>query len=162
MDIDIIDKKILKILSEDANATATEISNAVNLSVSAVNKRIQRLQQDKIISSFTILTDGKKVHKPITAFIFLVMQYGDGVESLLEYVKKEADVLECYAITGEYDYLIKVCAENVEKLEDMLLYLKKQKGVDKSHTMLSLMEYKFQPTILPDITEKNGVVANKS
>lgn len=151
--MDTIDKKIIEILSKNAGATTTEICGEVNLSIPAVNKRIQKLQSDGIIRSFTILTDGKKVKKPITAFILLVLRYGEGVGMLMDYIARDPDVLECYAITGEYDYLIKVCAADVEALEDKLLQLKRQKGVVKSHTMLSLMEHKFQPTILPERAE---------
>ena len=148
--MDSIDKKILKILSKDASVSASEISNEINLSIPAVNKRILKMKKDKIIRNFTVITDEKKVEKPIIAFIFLVLQYGDGVEKLLHHIQNDADILECYAITGEYDYLIKVCAKDVKALEDKLLDLKKKKGVIKSHTMLSLMEHKFSPTILPD------------
>ena len=149
--MDIIDAKILEILAENAAATATEIGAAVNLSVPAVNKRIQRLQQEGVIRSFTVLTDSNKVHKPITAFILIVMRYGEGVEMLQEYVSGDLDILECYAITGEYDYLIKICAEDVASLEAKLIQLKKQKGVVKSHTMLSLMEHKCKATVLPSL-----------
>jgi Lrp/AsnC family leucine-responsive transcriptional regulator len=152
--MDSIDKQIIEILSQNANTTTTEICSRVNLSVPAVNKRIQKLQSDGIIRSFTILTDGKKIKKPITAFILLVLRYGEGVGTLMEYISKDPDVLECYAITGEYDYLMKVCAADVEALEDKLLQLKRKKGVVKSHTMLSLMEHKFQPTMLPEMTER--------
>ena len=72
--IDIIDKKILKILSENADVTTTEICNLVNLSVPAVNKRILRMQKDGIIKNFTIITNPKKLDKTITAFIFIVMK----------------------------------------------------------------------------------------
>ena len=69
--MDIIDGKILEMLAANANATTTEISAAINLSVPAVNKRIQKLQREGVIRSFTVLTDGVRVGKPITAFIFL-------------------------------------------------------------------------------------------
>ena len=144
------DRKILEILSQNANATSTEIGERVNLSVPAVNKRIQRLQKEQVIRRFTILTDGKKIEKPILAFILIVLRYSDGAEALQEYIEKDPDVLECYAVTGEYDYLLKVCAKDVESLEEKLLKLKRQKGVMKSHTMLSLQEHKFAPAILPD------------
>ena len=71
-------------------------------------------------------------------------------EKLLQYIHQDPDILECSAVTGEYDYLIKVCAKDVQTLEDKLLCLKKQNGVVKSHTMLCLMEHKFEPTVLPD------------
>lgn len=149
--MDIIDKKILKILSEDANTTATEIGSLVNLSVPAVNKRILRLQNEKIINNFTIVTNFKKTDKTIMAFVFVVMQYGESVKSLLKYAEDEQDILECYSITGEYDYILKICAKDIEALENKILKIKNIKGVIKSHTMISLMEHKFAPTILPDI-----------
>ncbi len=147
--MDIIDRKILKILSKNAKATATEIGAVVNLSVPAVNKRIQKLENEKVIKSYMVLTDAKKVDKSVIAFVLVVLQYGQGVDTLLEYVNDDFDILECYAITGEYDYIIKVCASDVEALEQKLLNLKSQKAVVRSHTMLSLMEHKLQPTILP-------------
>ena len=148
--MDLIDKKILKILSQNANTTATEISNTVNLSVPAVNKRIQRMQKDGIINFFTVVTNAKKLQKTITAFVFIVMKYSDGIASLLEYANNEPDVLECYAVTGEYDYMLKICAKDIEALEGKILRIKKTKGVQKSHTMISLMEHKFSPTVMPD------------
>lgn len=149
--MDIIDKKILKILSDNASATTTEICTQVNLSVPAVNKRILRMQKDGIIKNFTIITNPKMLDKTITAFVFIVMQYGDCIKSLLEYADSEPDVLECYAVAGEYDYMIKICAKDIEALEEKILNIKGKKGVLKSHTMISLMEHKFKPTVLPDI-----------
>ena len=147
--MDQIDKMIVEILAGDANTSATQIGAAVGLSIPAVNKRIRRLQEEGVIRSFTVLTDGKKIGKPILAHILLVLRYGDGVESFVKYIRSDPDILECYAVTGEYDYILKVCAADVESLEEKLLQLKRQKGVVKSHTMLSLMEHKLQPTILP-------------
>ncbi len=152
--MDIIDKKILKILSKDANTTATEISNLVNLSVPAVNKRIFRMQKEGIIDYFTIVTNPKMLDKTITAFVFIVMQYGDSIKSLLEYSENEPDVLECYSITGEYDYILKICAKDIEALENKILNIKNLKGVIKSHTMISLMENKCVPTVLPSMEEE--------
>ncbi len=149
--MDITDKKILEILSKDANTTATEIGSRVNLSVPAVNKRILRMQKDGIIDFFTIVTNSKMLDKTITAFVFIVMQYGDSIKSLLEYADSERDVLECYSVTGEYDYMLKICAKDIESLEEKILCIKNNKGVMKSHTMISLMEHKFSPTVLPDM-----------
>ena len=149
--MDKTDRMILEILSRNADETATRIGARVGLSVPAVNKRIQRLCKDGVIRNFTVCTDGKQAGKPILAFILLVMQYGAGVEALLAGLERDPDILECYAVTGEYDYLMKVCATDVETLEEKLLKLKQQKGVVRSYTMLSLQEHKFQPTILPDV-----------
>ena len=151
--MDLIDKKIIEILSKNANTTATEIGNVVNLSVPAVNKRILRLQKEGVINYFTIVTNPKALDKTITAFIFIVMQYGDNIKELLEYADRDPDVLEGYSVTGEYDYMLKICAKDIESLEDKILCIKNNKGVMKSHTMISLMEHKYQSTVLPDIKE---------
>ena len=151
--MDITDKKILGILAKDANTTSTEIGTLVNLSVPAVNKRIHRMQKEGIIKHFSIVTDPKKLDKTITAFVFIVMQHGNNIKSLIEYAEKENDVLECYSITGEYDYMLKICAKDIESLEDKILHIKNNKGVMKSHTMISLIEHKCSPTVLPDTME---------
>ncbi len=151
--MDITDKKILKILAENAATSATEIGKMVNLSIPAVNKRIQRLQNDGVIDRFTVVTNSKKADKTITAFVFIVMQYGESVKSLLKYANDQGDILECYSITGEYDYILKICAKDIESLEEKILEIKAIKGVIKSHTMISLMEHKFSPTVLPDVED---------
>lgn len=151
--MDATDKKILHILAKDAYATATMIGTQVNLSVPAVNKRIAKLRESGTIRSVTILTDPKKVGKPFIAYVLLVIQYGASVDKILSYVNQDPDVLECNAITGEYDYIIKICAASVEDFEEKLLHLKKQKGVLKSHTMLCLQEHKCSFAALPDQEE---------
>lgn len=156
--MDAIDRKILGLLRQRANITAAEIGTAVNLSIPAVNKRILKLRESGVIRSFTILTDQKKVGKPIVAYILLTLRYGSAVENLLSCIREDPDILECYAVTGDYDYIIKICAADMEHLEEKLLHLKGQQGVMKSHTMLSLMEHKFAPAALPDEESGGGYV----
>ena len=151
--MDNIDAKILKILSKNADATATAIGESVNLSVPAINKRIQKLKKDGMIRRFTVLTNGKNIGKPIMAFVLLVVRASQNGESFLDYVKGDDDILECFSVTGEYDYLIKVCAADMESLKNKLSQIKLHNGVVKSHTMISLLEQKFSPTILPTITD---------
>lgn len=151
--MDSTDKKLLALLAKDATLSGTELGEMIGLSVPAVNKRIAKLRESGAVSRFTVITDKKQMQKPVTAFILLVLQYGEAVDKLMKTVEDDKDVLECYAITGEYDYIIKICASSVEALEEKLLKLKKQKGVIKSHTMLSLMEHKFEASVLPDNEE---------
>ncbi len=147
--MDELDLEIINILSKNADVTATEIKNKIHLSIPAINKRIRDLKQKGIIKNFTVITDNKKVGKPITAYIFVVLQTSSYMKSLLEYVKDDKDVLECSAVTGEYDCLLKVCAETIEQLDEKLAHLKKYNGIIKTNTMLSLTNYKFSPTVFP-------------
>ena len=148
--MDRIDRKILQILSENSAATATEMVPLVNLSIPAINKRIQKLTDAGVIQKFTIVVAPEKVGKPISAFILLVLQQGAKMEMLMDFVRNDPDILECAAVTGEYDYLLKVCAADVASLQKKINHLKKYGGVVKSHTMLSLTEYKHLVSALPD------------
>ena len=107
------------------------------------------MRQTGVIRRFTVVADRESLGKPIMAYVLIVVGSVEN-EKLLQYIGQDPDILECSAVTGEYDYLIKICAKDVQTLEDKLLCLKKQKGVVKSHTMLCLMEHKFDPTVLPD------------
>ena len=148
--MDELDLKIIQILSKDADITTTAIKKGINLSIPAINKRIQTLKEKGMIKQFTVLTDGKKVGKPITAYVFVVLESSSYVEPLIKYINTDVDILECSAITGEYDCLLKICAESIEKLDEKVMYLKKYKGIIKTNTMLSLNTYKYSPTIMPN------------
>ena len=148
--MDRIDRRILEILSENAAATATEMVPHLNLSIPAINKRIQRLRESGVISRFTVLTDAELVGKPICAFIVVVLQRGTDFEKLMQYVQEDQDILECCGVTGEYDYLLKICVANMGDLQKKINYMKKTAGVVKSHTMLSLTQYKHKVAVLPD------------
>ena len=146
--MDEIDVKLVHLLAENSRATAAELQRSVNLSVPAINKRIARLQKEGTVR-FTAIVDGQAAGKPITTFILLNIQNIAATDKLLEYVKSDPDILECYAITGEYDYILKVCARDVKSLERKLKLLKQQKGVIKSNTLFALMENKNKACIVP-------------
>lgn len=147
--MDETDILLVKALAKDADVTATELTASVNLSVPAINKRIARLKSEGTIRRVAAITDPKRVGKPVVAFVLLVLDRFSDAESLLEQINADPDILECYAVTGEYDYLIKICATDIASFENKLLKLK-AKSVAKSHTMLTLCEHKFEPSVLPD------------
>ena len=148
--MDKIDKKIIKMLAENADITSTEISEELHFSIPTVNKRIRDLKKDGVIQKYTVITDNKKVGKPIVAFILIALKSIEHTDSFFEYVENDFDILECYAITGEYDCIIKVCSPSLEELDKKLSVLKIKNGVIKSYTMLSLTTHKYKPTVLAD------------
>ena len=122
--MDETDILLVKALTKDADVTATELTASVNLSVPAINKRIARLKSEGTIRRVAAITDPKRVGKPVVAFVLLVLDRFSDAESLLEQINADPDILECYAVTGEYDYLIKICAADIEAFEEKLLNLK--------------------------------------
>lgn len=151
--MDKTDVKIMEILSKNADITATELSQKIHFSVPSVNKRIRTLKKDGVIQNYTIITDNKKVGKPLVAFVLIVLKSIEHTKPFLKYAETDPDILECFAITGEYDCILKVCASSVETLDKKLAQLKTHNGVMKSYTMLSLTTHKYAPTILPNIED---------
>lgn len=149
--MDKIDLEIIKILSQNADITATEMRRTMNLSIPAINKRIQNLKQNGYIKKYTILTDEKKVGKPISAYIFIGLKSDDYRALLLNCVQQNEDVLECSTVTGDYDFILKVCASSIEKMDEFITYLKQNVGIAKSNTIFSLTNYKCEATVMPEI-----------
>ena len=148
--MDEIDVKLLKLLSEDSGQTATQIMSRVNLSIPAVDKRIAKMKSGGVIKRFTIQVNPKQIEKPVLAFIMVVLNQNLQTEDFQKVIQEDPDIVECNAITGEYDYILKVYARDTESLEEKLLKLKSTKGIVKSNTMFSLMEHKHLPGPLPD------------
>ena len=148
--MDLIDLKIIEALSKDAQVTATKLAKELHFSVPAVNKRIKALKKNGTIKNFTIITDNKKLGKPIIAFVLVSLKTIEHAETFFRYVDSDRDILECYTVTGEYDCMLKVCASSVESLDDKLSVLKRSNGVMKSYTILALTTQKYQPTVLAD------------
>lgn len=148
--MDEIDIKLLRILAENADQTATEITKQLNLSIPAINKRIAKLKSSGLIKQFTIRVDAKKAGKPVLAYVMIILDQYAHLDHLLRFIQSDPDIVEFHAITGEYDYIIKLYAKDIETLEEKLINLKKQKGIAKSYTMFSLLEYINLPGPLPD------------
>lgn len=122
--MDSIDAQLLRILAEDARCSATDISKKVNLSIPAVNKRISRLRENGIIERFTIQLNPQKINSSVQAFVMLVVDQYSRVNELLEFVNAKENIVDCYAITGEYDYQLRLYARDITELESILLELK--------------------------------------
>lgn len=147
--MDSTDIRILEILSADAGITDTALSKEISLSVPAANKRVAKLCENGIIRKKTILTDARLVGKPVIAYTMVAMEHFSDSEKLFSVIEKDPDFLECYAITGDYDYMLKICAADIDLLERKILALKSV-GIAKSNTMFTLKEHKFTPSPLPD------------
>lgn len=147
--MDEIDVKIIDLLIENANMTATEISLSVKLSIPAVNKRISKLVKSGVIDRYTIIINPDKIGKPVLAFSFIVLENPSYIDELLKFIASEKDILECYALAGEFDYILKIRAKDLLGLEDMILRIKGVKGIAKTNTIISLFNHKSIPSVLP-------------
>ncbi len=100
-----------------------DLAARVGLSASACLRRVQTLEQDGFITRYGAQLDGKKLGLGITAFV--QVQVAQDTESETEdfraRIAEMADVVDCYAVTGSFDYLLKVVAADMESFEDFAM-----------------------------------------
>ena len=114
------DIAILKILQQNAKATITEISQKVHLSSSPIFDRIKRMEQNGIIKQYVALVDASKVNRGLTAICYVSLKEHNKkagtkfIKSILEM----PEVIECYSISGEFDFMLKVVGQNMESYYD--------------------------------------------
>lgn len=129
MKLDQTDKIILEILQKDAKQSTKAIAHQVHLSVTAVYERIKSLERNGIIKQYTVVIDPEKVEREFLSFCMLQLDR-HSQQNLLEFEKKIQtlpEVLECFHVSGTYDYLLKIRVKNiaeyrkfmVEKLTDI-------------------------------------------
>ena len=148
--MDDIDRKILKKLQENARITVSDLSSEITLSMPAISERIKKLEASGVIKQYTTILDPALLNKHLMALMFLRFdnpKHGDQFASL---VKAEPEIKECYYITGDFEYSLKILTENTRTLEKLLTRIKNASGVVKTQTIVILSTITDSPSILPD------------
>ena len=137
--MDVIDLKILDLLQKDGRTSHSEIAKIVGLSAPSAGERIKKLETSGIIRRYVALLDPNQVNHPITAFIALTLDKPIHAKAFLQRIQELDDVLECYHITGEMDYLLKVRTRSTAALEALISSdLRPLEGVVTSRTSVIL------------------------
>ncbi len=121
-ELDEIDRKILRALQADAKLTTAEIAARVGLSPSPCARRVRLLEKAGVIKGYTIVLDQKKVGLPISAFasIKLERQREEDLDRFAAAVSRWPEVVDCYLMTGQRDYLMRIAAADLEAYERFL------------------------------------------
>ena len=150
MTFDAIDKKLIQLLQEDSKQTNKALSNKLNLSVTAVYERIKKLENQGVINKYVALINKEKVAKSFVAFCHVKLtQHSQNY--VIEFEKEVADlqeVLECYHISGDYDYLLKVLVKDMEAFREFMVNrLTKINHIGSTHSMFMINEVKHTTAI---------------
>ena len=108
--IDELDRKILRALQRDGRLSNVQLADQVGLSESACLRRVRLLEQSGIIDRYAMLLDQAAIGKPGTVFVRVTLE-GQQQEKLQQFeaeIDQEKDVLECYLMSGDSDYLLRV------------------------------------------------------
>ncbi|QQS36676.1 MAG: Lrp/AsnC family transcriptional regulator [Ignavibacteriales bacterium] len=145
MKIDKIDKRILEILQSDAYITNVELASRVGISPPAMLERVKRLEKSSVIKKYVALVDNNKIGKGTIALVSvsLTAHQLSSIDSFTAAIEKLDDVLECHHVSGDHDFLLKVCVKDIQAYEKFILEkLTRIKGVDRIKTTFVLSSVK--------------------
>jgi DNA-binding Lrp family transcriptional regulator len=119
MELDRYDRAILRILQQDARITNALLAEKVNLSESACLRRVRALEESGIIESYCALLDQRKAGYPVNVFVTITLdrQRQSGLDAFENAVRKIPEVMECYLMTGEHDYLVRLVVKDLADFE---------------------------------------------
>lgn len=138
--LDNVDWKILDILQSDASISNLELSERVFLSPSPCSRRVKNLETLGYISRRVTLIDPRKVGLPVTVFVQVTMhhQVKKDLDHFAQQVLDWPQVMECYLMTGDFDYLIRVVTPDLFAYQEFLDQLTQVSGVDHVKSSFSL------------------------
>ncbi|UAB80457.1 Lrp/AsnC family transcriptional regulator [Marixanthomonas sp. SCSIO 43207] len=145
MVLDSKDRALLKMLQHDAKQTNKQLSLQLDLSVTAVYERIKKLEREGVITSYVTLLDKEKVQKGFTVFchIKLVQHAQDYLTKFEKEVTSLDEVLECFHVSGDYDYLLKVAVKDIKQFRSFMVNkLTTIKHIGSTQSSFSISEVK--------------------
>lgn len=157
VELDRTDRRILEVLQQNGRITNAELANQVALSPSPCLRRLHQLEESGVIRRYVALLDPWCVGLGLQGFVTVTLEKGGGahVETFRKAVDSWPEVLECYATTGDMDYLLRVMVTDLEHFSRFMMdRLLKQDGVTNVKSSFVLQEVK-QTTALP-LNHLNG------
>ena len=121
--LDKTDLQLLRVLQQNARMTTKELAHEVNLSTTPVFERLKRLERDGIIKKYIAILDAEKLNQGFTVFcqVKLKQMNRDIAQSFVNVIKDIPEVSECYNISGNYDYLLKVHATDMRAYQSFVI-----------------------------------------
>lgn len=145
------DKAILKLLQQDAELSTAEIAEHVGLSQSPCWRRIKRLEDLGVIKSRVAVLDHQKLGMEVVAFVTVnLSEHGRrNLEDFERGISRFPEVLECYTVTGNFDYILKIITRDVRHFESFLRnQLMTMAVIGETHSAIAVTEIK-DTTCLP-------------
>jgi Lrp/AsnC family leucine-responsive transcriptional regulator len=148
--IDDTNRRILNLLQERGSITNAELAGLIGLAPATVFERVKKLEKNGIITDYVALVDPQTVGKAIIAFVFITMNdyTQETIQHLSVEISKMPEVLECYRLSGDKDYLLKVVADDIPSYDAFVFNkLARLQKVGKFSSMFVLSTVKHQTKI---------------
>ncbi len=148
--IDATDLKILANIQENCRLTNVELAEKVNLSPSPCLRRVRNLEADGVIKGYMALVDQTAVNLPVSVFVQVTLerQVVADLETFEDAILARAEVMECYLMTGDADYLLRVVAKDLQAYQEFLLaHLTQIPGVASIKSSFALKQVVFKTSL---------------
>ena len=135
--LDNLDKKILRMIAEDARVPFLEVARACNVSGAAIHQRIQKLNNLGVLKGSQFVIDPEKIGYETCAYVGLNLKHPESFDKVVKALKDIPEVVECHYTTGDYDMFIKIYARNNHHLLDIIHDKLQPLGLSRSETIIS-------------------------
>lgn len=156
--MDKVDLLILSYLKDNARMKASDISKEINFSISSVLERIKKMEKSGIIEKYTVLLNEKKLGNDLVAIMEVAFESPKFYDSFTAMVKKNKNILSCYYIAGDFDFMLKIRTNSAENLEKIHRTIRALDGVKSTKTYFALKEVKCETSVIPDGNYEGKVV----
>jgi Lrp/AsnC family transcriptional regulator, leucine-responsive regulatory protein len=158
MELDATDWKILGLLQSDARISNVDLARQVGLSPSPCLNRVRALEEGGYISRYVTLLDSLRVGLTVSVFIQVTLekQIEPALQTFERALRDRPEVMECYLMTGDADYLLRVVVPDLQALEHFIVnFLSRVPGVGNIKSSFALKQVKYQTALpLPGRAEK--------
>jgi len=149
--LDKVDLKIIKLLQENSKITNLELSKKIGLSPAPTLERVKKLEQSEVIQSYHAKVNSEKIGLKVKTFVLvsLAWQKERALDNFIEKIQDISEVTECYIITGDADFLLKVVCRDIPSYEQLLFKkLSQIEEIERLKTLMTLSKVK-KSKILP-------------
>jgi Lrp/AsnC family leucine-responsive transcriptional regulator len=149
--MDPIERRILTLLQQDGRMSNVALADQIGLSESPTFRRVKHLEESGAITGYAAVADQRQLGLEVTAFVQVTMvrQPDSATESFHAHVDEEPHIIECHAMSGSHDYLMKVVARNIDHFSALCMErILKFPGVQHVESSFSLKAIK-QSRVLP-------------
>ncbi len=145
MKLNATERQILALLQINGRMSNVELAEQIGLSESPCFRRVKQLENSGIIAGYAALVDQRKLGLDVTAFVQVTMasQPDSTTEAFHAEVRHEPKIVECHAMSGTHDYLMKVVVHNMDDFSELCMQrILKFPGVQHVESSFSLKEIK--------------------
>lgn len=142
-----LDRQILSLLARDGRMSYTDIGKETGLSTSAAQQRVRRLEQRGVIAGYRARICPEALGLMLTAFIEVKPFFAEQPDDTPELLRDIDQVVSCYSVAGEANYLLKVQVGNAAELEELLATVRSKGRVSTHTTVVLSTPYEDRPLV---------------